>query len=126
MLKRINDALPGLVIGILIYGAVLEVAGLFFVEDKLHHTVGALTGTALACFMAIHMAIVIRDVADLGNADGAKKLSVRKSVLRYLIVAVVIFAIAKWRLGNLVSLFLGVLGLKISAYLQPLINKLKQ
>ena len=35
MLKRINDALPGLVVGIILYGIVIQLTGVWFVEDKL-------------------------------------------------------------------------------------------
>ena len=35
MLRRINEALPGLVFGIVLYGVVLQLAGVWFVEDKL-------------------------------------------------------------------------------------------
>lgn len=34
MLKRLNDALPELVLGIIVYGIVVELAGVWFVTDK--------------------------------------------------------------------------------------------
>ena len=40
MLKRINDALPGLVLGILLYGVVIQFTGMWFAEDKLGYTIG--------------------------------------------------------------------------------------
>lgn len=36
MLKRINDALPGLVFGIVFYGIVVQLIGVWFVTDKFH------------------------------------------------------------------------------------------
>ena len=35
MLKRINNALPGLVMGILIWGILNQFTGVWFVDDKL-------------------------------------------------------------------------------------------
>ena len=43
-----NDALPGLVLGIVIYGIVIELVGVWFVEDKLRYSTGLLIGIAVA------------------------------------------------------------------------------
>ena len=40
MLKRLNDALPGLVTGIIIYGVIIQITGVWFVDDKLGYSVG--------------------------------------------------------------------------------------
>ena len=123
MLRRINDALPELVLGILIYGIVVELAGVWFVTDKLRYSSGLLIGISLAVGMAINIAVVIRDAVEIYGEDGAKMRVIIKSVLRYLIVVVVFFVMMKYNLGNLFSAFIGVLGLKISAYLQPFTHK---
>ena len=123
MLKRINDALPGLVLGIVIYGIVVELAGVWFVEDKLRYSTGLLIGITVAIGLAINIAIVIRDAVEIYGADGARNRLIVKSVLRYLVVVVVFFVMMKFNLGNLFSAFIGVLGLKVSAYLQPFAHK---
>ena len=61
MLRRLNDALPGLVLGIIVYGAAVFLAGIWFVPDKLRFTTGLAIGIALACGMAVNMAVVLRD-----------------------------------------------------------------
>ena len=123
MLRRINDALPGLVLGILIYGVVIEMLGIWFVEDKLRYSSGLLIGIVLAVGMAINIATVIRDAVELYGEDGAKNRVIIKSILRYLIVVIVFFVMMKFNLGNLFAAFIGVLGLKVSAYLQPFAHK---
>ena len=60
MLKRINDALPELILGILIYEIVVEFTGIWFVKDKLGYSIGLLIGAATAIGMAVHMAVVLR------------------------------------------------------------------
>ena len=35
MLKRINEALPGLVVSILLYGVMVELIGVWFVKDRI-------------------------------------------------------------------------------------------
>lgn len=124
MLKRLNDALPGLVIGILIYGLLVQLAGMWFVQDKLYYTIGLWYGIAIAVAMAIHLAAVIYDTATLYDENRASKMAVVKSVTRYAVVAVLFFLIAYFRFGNVVMAFVGVLGIKISAYLVLPVNNL--
>lgn len=124
MLRRLNDALPGLIAGILVYGVAVELVGVWFVDDKLRYTTGLIIGIALACGMAVNMAVVLVDAVDTYGAEGAQRRIVMKSVLRYIVVVAVFFIMLKWRLGNPIVAFIGVLGLKVSAYLQPLGHKL--
>lgn len=123
MLRRINDALPGLVLGIVIYGIVVEFAGVWFVEDKIRYSSGLLIGIMVAIGLAINIATVIRDVVEIYGADGARNRVIIKSVLRYVAVVIVFFVMMLFNLGNLFSAFIGVLGLKVSAYLQPFAHK---
>lgn len=123
MLRRINDALPGLVLGIVIYGIVVELAGVWFVEDKLRYSSGLLIGIAVAIGLAVNIATVIRDAVEIYGADGARNRVIIKSVLRYVVVVIVFFVMMAFNLGSLFSAFIGVLGLKVSAYLQPFAHK---
>ena len=123
MLRRINDVLPELVLGIVIYGMLVELTGVWFVADKLRYSTGLLIGISLAIGMAINIAVVIRDAVEIYGEDGAKNRVIIKSVLRYLIVVIVFFVMMKFNLGNLFTAFIGVLGLKVSAYLQPFTHK---
>ena len=123
-LKRLNKALPGLIIGIFIYAGLVEVVGIWFVTDKLRYTSGLLIGTGCAVFMAIHIAMVIDDaILRPGRSD---KIFIVKSVLRYLIVVAFFFVMVWFHLGNFIAAFIGVMGLKVSAYAQPYLNKLYQ
>ena len=40
MLRRINDALPGLVAGIILYGIIIQITGVWFVEDRVSYSIG--------------------------------------------------------------------------------------
>lgn len=123
MLKRINDALPGLVLGILIWGVLVQFTGVWFVGDKLRYSVGLWFGIAVAIGMAINLAVVIYDSVSIGEAENANRRIVAKSVLRYAIVVILFFILGYFNLGNLFTAFLGVLGLKMSAYMQPLFER---
>ena len=123
MLRRLNDALPGLILGILVYGIVVELTGIWFVADRLRYTTGLLIGIALACGMAVNMAVVLQDAVDIYGESRAQSKIIAKSILRYLVVVIVFFVMMKWDLGNPIAAFIGVLGLKVSAYLQPFAHK---
>ena len=70
-----------------------------------------------------NMAIVLRDAVEIYGGEHAQAKIIAKSILRYVIVVIVFFVMMKFNLGNLFTAFIGVLGLKISAYLQPFTHK---
>ena len=123
MLRRINEALPGLIGGIFLYGIVLQFVGMWFVEDKLAYSIGLWYGIAIAVGMGINLELVIYDAVTFDGTQNANGRVVAKSLLRYIVVAVLFFILGYFNFGNLYSAFLGVLGLKISAYLQPILRK---
>lgn len=120
--KRLNEALPGLLLGILLYGGLIEVIGVWFVSDKLRYTSGLIIGISCAIGMAIHLAVILEETVRTKNAS--PRMIQMKSVLRYLVVVAVFFVMMWLNLGNLITAFIGVLGLKVSAYAQPLLHKI--
>ena len=123
MLKRINDALPGLVFGIVFYGIVVQLIGVWFVDDKIAYSIGLWYGIAIAVGMAVNIATVIHDATLVYGQKDANRRIVAKSILRYIVVAVLFFILGIFNFGNLIMALIGVLGLKVSAYLQPLFMK---
>ena len=106
MLRRLNDALPDLVLGIIVYGVLAELIGVWFVTDKVRYSTGLLIGISLAVGMAIHIAVVIRDAVEIYGEHGARNRVIAKSLLRYVVVVIVFFAMMKFNLGNLFSAFM--------------------
>jgi len=124
MLRRINTALPGLLIGIVIYGLLVQFTGVWFVEDKTGYSIGLWYGIAIAIGMAINLATVIYDAVTFDGEGDANKRVAAKSMLRYIVVAILFGILGYFEFGNLFTAFLGAMGLKFSAYMQPLLNKL--
>ena len=124
MLRRINPALPGLIAGILIYGLIVQLMGVWFVADKLGYSIGLWYGIAIGIGMAINLATVIYDAVTFDGEGNANKRVAAKSMLRYLVVAILFGILGYFEFGNLFTAFLGVMGLKFSAYAQPLLNKI--
>lgn len=125
MLRRINQALPELLFGILAYGVVVQLVGMWFVEDRVQYTVGLWFGIVVAMGMAINMAIVILDAVDTMAERRSTVRTTLFSLLRYLVVVFVFFIVWYFKLGNPIVMFIGVMGLKVSAYLQPFTHKFK-
>lgn len=121
-LKKMNPALPSLMATILVYGVLVELIGVWFVEDKLRYTTGLLIGIGLALFLSISIAASIFDVLDVRGKKDQVKVSL-KAVLRYAIVAALSIAMGYFKLGNIITWFIGVMGLKVAALMQPLIHR---
>lgn len=126
MLRRLNDALPGLVAGEVLYGLLVQLIGMWFVEDKWYFSIGLWYGVAMAIGMSVHLSVVIYDAVTLYDPDRAKKGAIVKSVTRYGIIVLLFFMIGFFNFGNFIMTFVGVLSIKISAYAQPLLAKLME
>lgn len=124
MLKRINNVLPELILGICVFGVIVQLAGVWFVEDKLKYSSGLWIGILVAVGMAIHMAVVILDSVDAVVEKKARKRATLFSILRYVVVVLIFLVVFYLKLGNILMMFVGVMGLKIAAYLQPLTHKI--
>ncbi len=121
-LTQLSDVLPDLWAGILLYGVLCEIVGLIFVKDRLFYSIGLIAGIVCALFMATHMAWSLNQAMDMAEGDAVKKMQVH-NIFRYLIVVIVFFLLLFTKLGNPLAAFLGVMGLKVAAYLQPVTHK---
>ncbi len=116
-----NNILLELIVGIILFGIVEQVICLIVSKDYLYNSVGLWFGVAIAIFMAIHMKRSIEDALDLGEDAGVKHM--RKGYgTRMAVVAVAVIVILISKLGNPITLVIGILPLKFSAYAQPAIH----
>ena len=125
-MKKQNATLIELWVGIVFFSLVSLLAGIWFVENKIAYVSGVLVGALTAVYLAWHMARSIDkmlDKAELGVDPGAgMRVS---SLLRYGIVVLVLIItafVSNW--VNPISTFVGILGLKVAAYLQPFTHKI--
>ena len=121
-LRKINTALPGLLFGIILFGALCQIAGLFFAADKADYSIGLWIGVLTAIFMAFHMAVTLNATVER-DVKGAQAAATRQNIIRYLVVVVVFAILMVTRIGNPLAAFAGVMGLKVSAYVQPMLLK---
>ncbi len=112
-------------VGLVFYGIIVQIILFFIPENLMELTMGLWAGIILAAGMSFHMKRTIEDALDIGTT-GAEKHLKKNSALRMLVVMLLICMFIYFDIGNMYSLFVGVFGLKISAYLQPYIYKLRK
>lgn len=118
-----NNILLELLVGIILSGVVMQVIVLLTLEDYLYNAIGLWSGIAVACFMAIHLKRSIEDSLDLGE-EGAVKYARKAYATRMLVTVAIMLIVIYFKLGNPITLVVGIFPLKISAYLQPYMHKL--
>lgn len=123
MKKKINPTLLELLAGILFYGILAEIAGLLIVQNKVMFSTGLWIGCLTAVFMAVHMTVSMERALDLdAKAAGAyihKTFAVRTAVV-FLVLGLTVY----FQVGDVISCFLGVMALKVAAYIQPVTHKI--
>ena len=123
-----NDTLKQLLLGIISIGILAQIILLIFFDKHWYHAVGLWCGITVAVFSAIQIKRSAEDALDYG-AD-AENYTRRQYVLRMLIAGIVIGAILYLEYGNPITILVGVSALQLSAFLQPItekiINKIEQ
>lgn len=122
-MKKMNETLKDLIIGIVLCMVVVCIIGALVTDNKLSFIFGELLGSIIAIMLAIHLNASISRALDM-NEEGAAKYTKKMAILRLIIMGcAVVVALTFPEIFNLIGTLLGILGLKISAYLQPLTNR---
>lgn len=119
---RTNTTLKELIAGAAAYCIVWEIFLLILTERKLYHSIGLLAGLIICVVLAVSMAGSI-DVAVTLDERGARAYIQKKASLRYIIVCAAIVLLELSGIGNPLTFFAGIMGLKIGAYIQPFTHK---
>jgi hypothetical protein len=121
---RINRTLFELETGILLYGMVCQLVMLFF-EQRAYLSTGLWIGIVTALLSAWHMWFTLDKGLDLDEKGAVSYLS-RQNIIRYLFMAAVLIGTAAADFGNPLTAFLGLMGLKAGAYMQPFMKKVSK
>ena len=119
--------IPGIVIelwiGIMAFAIVCELVGIWFVPDRLKFTTGLFLGALLSCACSFHIWYALDK--SLGSAD--EKAAARRVGAGYLVryVALILLVVILYftGIGSPFAAFLGYMGMKPAAYIQPTIHK---
>ena len=119
---KIDITLRELLIGIAVAGFFFQVTIIWFVKNKVSYSLGLWIGILLAGFLAWHMWKTIDEALDMGEA-GAQKIMRKQSMIRYIVIIGVLAVLMCTEAANPLAAFLGVMTLKVAAYLQPVTHK---
>ena len=121
-MKNASSVLKELFLEIVILGAIIQIIGFFFVKDQALFALGLWIGIVCSLAMAAHMEWALVTGMDMG--EGAKGHIIKHSVIRYLVVFVIFGLLAFFLKYAVVPCFLGIMTLKVAAYLQPFTHKI--
>ena len=120
---KINESLPDLLIGILIFGLFAEFLPVWFLERKLYYSIGLLIGLFVAALSAWHMAYSIDNAVDYDEGTATKQMQ-KGSALRYGGWLILLGVLMIFDFASPIAAFIGMISLKVSAYLAPFTHKL--
>ena len=120
-----DETLKELLVGISLFEILAVLAGICFVEAPVKYVLGVMAGAALALLAAIHMYWSIRKnlEVNMDNASAANAYSVKSSMVRYGVILIVFLFFCLTDIAYPLAVFLGIMGLKAGAYLQPFTHK---
>lgn len=120
--KKIDATLFEMCLGIFLYGVVFQLILLCF-SRNLSYSIGLWIGIVLAGAGAVHMWWTLSRGMDLAQKDASIRIGTG-SILRYLVLIAVMVGLYVTDACNPFFVFGGYMGLKVAAYLNPLMKKL--
>lgn len=115
-------------VGIVFQNVILAVLAVIFLPrfDYPVNSVllGLVLGTAAAVIMLLHMALMTEKAVGSQDESYANKMVVAQGTLRKLVFIVAVVVCWKVLKADLLAMVVGTTGMKIGAYLQPLVHKI--
>ena len=120
---KVSRMFLNLLLGIIVFALIGEILILCFFEDKAYISIGFLVGILYALFTLIGINESVNTSVMMTEEEALK--NTKKKYLGRVIVIIVILVLF-WFLdfGNPVAFIIGALGLKFSAFIQPISDRL--
>lgn len=122
-LKSVNRTVLEMYIGILFWGLVCQIVGSFLVENQGVYAGSLWFGILFALVNTIHMYRSLDRALDFDEKT-ASKMIYRSYLIRYVAVAAILLIVMITGVMNPLVVFLAYMGLKVTAFLQPITHKL--
>lgn len=116
MLRRVNRTLFELEVGILIFGLLAHIP-VFFLSKKGSYTGGLWIGIITAMLCAFHMWWSLDRAFDREEKAAVRFMSTQ-NVVRYVLIAAILIGLSLSAFANPLAAFVGIMGLKASAYMR--------
>ena len=123
MKKKIDPTLFDLCLGIFLYGIAFQVILLFF-SRRTAYSLGLWIGVVLAIAGSVHMWWSLDRGMDQAAKQAAKTIGTN-NLIRYLVLVAVAFVLIYTDFANPIFMFCGYMGMKVSAYLNPWLCKIR-
>lgn len=120
--KKIDTTLFELCLGIFVYGIVCQAVLLIF-SRRADYSIGLWVGVILGIAGSIHMWWSLNRGLDMGE-KGAVKTVTAQSLIRYFVLMGAMTLCAFSGAADPIFVFLGYMGMKVSAYMQPFIHRI--
>ncbi len=120
---KIDKTLLELSIGIFFWGIVCQAAGIWLVSDKIGYSIGLWIGVFVAVAAGIHMWWALDRSLDFAGGIAVKMMT-KYNIIRYLAIVAIMGLVMASGFANPLSAFLGLMGLKVAAYLQPFTHRI--
>ena len=121
--KKINRTLLEMFLGLIFWGLILQIVGAIFVKQPGVYTKSVWFGILMAIAGVWHMYRSLDRALGCSEQD-AGKIIFRGYLFRYTFFAVVLVIVMVTNILNPLVVFLAYIGMKVTAYLQPLTHKL--
>ena len=117
-----NETLLEMWLGTVLFGIVCQVGLIWFLKDKTGYSIGLWLGIAAALLTVLHLSVSLERALDLDEGS-AKKHMVTQNIVRYFVIIIFLVALMITDFANPLAAFLGLMGVKAGAYLQPVLHK---
>lgn len=105
------------------FGIIAAVFEIIFAKKIIYSLLGLLIGCLLAVYMLVYMNMILEKSMGF-EAKAVERYIVKHSVIRYFSIVIVFGAVCITNIADPIACFIGLIGLKISAYLQPVVSRL--
>lgn len=124
IITRINRTLFELLVGICLFGLICQLF-VVLVSDKQGYSLGLWMGILIAGVSAVHMWWSLDRALDLGEKQAVRFMTTH-NILRYLFIVAAFMLIIVRQAGNPLAAFLGIMGLKASAYMHFITKRISR
>ncbi|MDR2889334.1 MAG: ATP synthase subunit I [Lachnospiraceae bacterium] len=121
-IKKIDTTLVEIWVGIVFFGVLCQLTVVWFLHDKVGYSLGLWLGILLALLSALHMWWSITRYLDHGT--DAPRVATKDNLIRYAVITVAMVLVMVTGVAQPLAFFLGLMGLKVAAYLRPITHKL--
>lgn len=118
-----NETLLEMWLGTVLFGAVCQLGLVWFLKDKWGYSIGLWLGIAASLLTILHLSVSLEKALDLGEG-GAKKHMVTQNLVRYFVLIIFLVVLMITDFANPLAAFLGLMGVKAGAYLQPVLHRI--